>query len=286
MEAKTLYWLQFADYIFELTSTTNISKSMSGAVPEKKSESGRVFSDNYVNENTAISLSGTMTNFMFRDDTIEESLKMLEKLQKEGSAFNLHWSGGHQILRDCVITSLSLSHFPTRGQVRGDDKTASSWAVSITFSQLRRVKSTQGVTAADEMFGIVDGTPKDLAGVLQNGQMLLDIQGIDEPHDVVIGGKNYVMTVRKSNRSEDLLLDVRFGSKADSQAAAFLRPRTTGVLKGEGEIFKSRTIISTMEWQGTLKLVKSTDKDVKVTRDTLGAGKAYQIVFEPRKAEQ
>ena len=126
--------------IFQLTITTDFNLKYSNQVSSHPVVDRTNIVDNYIKENTTISVNGGLSDIknyiMCRNRKPQrnsaESIALLSKIRESGTPFTLHLSNELQPLVDCVFTSLTFIKSSGYG---------SSYDVSFEIAQI--IPSTQ-----------------------------------------------------------------------------------------------------------------------------------------------
>lgn len=136
---------------FALDSTSTVSKVQSGSATSFPLESGREVTDNYVNRNVVVNMSGIITDTKTSEragdenlnKTTAEFISQLEDIKTRGITFSIHMANpsastgssvGLEVITGCVFESLTISQDSTIGSVRGG---RNAYRVSFTAKQLR-----------------------------------------------------------------------------------------------------------------------------------------------------
>ena len=128
-------------------STAKITRTLSGSATSFALEDGYEVSDNYVNKNQKISMSGVISDIkstamqadMYVNRGTADYLRSMEKLKDSGIPFSIHTpaTDNQIILDNCVFETLQISQDTRHGSTVNNN----SYAMSFTAKQIRFGKS-------------------------------------------------------------------------------------------------------------------------------------------------
>ena len=164
------FYIQVEDNIWELDSTSSVTKNLSGSLSNSRVEDGSLSSDNYVTNAIRLSFSGVITDVKSlnidpdsaanpNSKSTKEYLNQLELVYKNKIPFNISYSEDMPPLENCFFTSFGVTQDATNGTAYALDGYRSSYKVTFSVQQVRfATRAASATVPADTLKDVLSET--------------------------------------------------------------------------------------------------------------------------------
>jgi hypothetical protein len=186
------FYIKDGNDVFELSATTDVTITYTGAPTRFKVEDGSTVSDHYVVDNATCSFDGVITDIVSLNnpDTVKTSKEYIEglrRIQLAKRTFTVFADNKLQPFDDCVFTQIGIVKSAMEG--------LSGWRVSLAFEQIRIAERAEASVV--NVNDVQSGDKDLLSGKTDTGTQTTENKDIKKENSFFNGG--YKAFVGKTN---------------------------------------------------------------------------------------